>query len=102
MPAESSLADQVEGLVAAGGRIGVDVLAGRSGRSRHGLKPWMRSCLAPTRLSAALLKSKVSGAGAAELHVPAEAADQQVVAVLALEQVLAAFAEAAGRCRPRP
>ena len=89
---ESSLADQVEGLVAAGGRIGVDVLQ---------VDPvvfGMLEALDEVVLGAHpalghLVEIEGVGTGAAELHVPAEAADQQVVAVLALEQVLAAFAE---------
>ena len=81
--AEAAAADEVEGLVAAGGRIGVDGLqVDPSFWAR--LKPWMMSCLAPTRLSRRLVEIEGVRTVAAELDVPAD--DRR----------------RAGRCRPRP
>ena len=91
-PGEASPADEVEGLVAAGRRVGVD------GLEIDPVVLGMAEALDQIVVGAdpAVFNGiEVEGvpAGAADLHVAAETADEQVVAVLALEQVLAALAE---------
>ena len=91
-PGEARPADEVEGLVAAGRRIGVD------GLQVDLVVLGMAKALDQIVVSAdpafyRLIEVEGVLAGAADLHVAAETADQQVVAVLALEQVLAALAE---------